>query len=75
VIFVAIFTASVIHIVEEYLFPGGFIDLMKRLNPRFASFVTVPAVVVINGMQLLLCLAAIEVYQERLIFSMSAAGY
>jgi len=73
-IFGAFLVVSMIHMVEEYAFPGGFLDMMKRLNPRIAPLVTVPMAVIINGLQLLLCLVAIVVEKNLLAFSMSVAG-
>lgn len=49
-------------------------DVMKRLNPKFAPLVTVPITVIINGLQLLLCVVAILIGENDLIFSMSVAG-
>jgi hypothetical protein len=60
--------------VEEYFYPGGFMEVMRDLNPRFAPFVTVPAAVVINGLQLLLCILVIAIGMNSVIFSMSLAG-
>jgi hypothetical protein len=59
---------------EEYFYPGGFMDVMKRLNPKFAQLVTVPMAVIINGLQLLLCIIAIVVGENGIVFSMSVAG-
>ena len=49
-------------------------DVMKRLNPKFAQLVTVPMAVIINGLQLLLCITAIVVGENGIVFSMSVAG-
>jgi Protein of unknown function with HXXEE motif len=73
-IFSAFLFVSMIHMVEEYFYPGGFMDTIKRLNSRFARLVTVPMAVIINGLQLLLCIVAIVVWKSALIFSMSVAG-
>jgi hypothetical protein len=59
---------------EEYFYPGGFMDVMKRLNPKFAPLVTVPMAVIINGLQLLLCICAIVIGPKVLAFSMSIAA-
>ena len=59
---------------EEYFYPGGFMDLMKQLNPRFAPLVTVRMAVLINGLQLLLCVAATVVGRKALAFSTSPAA-
>ena len=73
-IFKAFLVVSMIHMGEEYFYPGGFMDVMKRLNPKFAPLVTVPMAVVINGLQLILCILAIAVGKNALAFSMSVAG-
>ena len=73
-IFPAFLAASAVHMLEEYGYPGGFPDLMKRMNPRFAAHVTTPFAVLINGLQLLLCAVAIAVGGRPLVFSMSIAG-
>jgi len=73
-IFGAFLIASILHMVEEYFYPGGFMDVMKRLNPRFAPFVTTPMAVVINGLQLLLCVVAIMVGTNTPTFGMSVAA-
>jgi hypothetical protein len=73
-IFGAFFVVSVIHMGEEYFYPGGFMDIMKNFNPRFAPLVTVPMAVIINGLQLVLCIVAIAVGKNAIVFSMSVAG-
>jgi len=73
-IFGAFLVVSMIHMGEEYFYPGGFMDVMKRLNPKFASLVTAPMAVIINGLQLLLCVVAIAVGENVLTFSMSVAA-
>ncbi len=73
-IFTAFLVVSIIHLGEEYFYPGGFMDVMKRLSPKFAPLVNVPMAVIINGLQLLLCIAAIVIGKKALIFSMSIAG-
>lgn len=73
-IFSAFLVVSMIHMGEEYFYPGGFMDLMKRLNPKFAPLVTTPMAVIINGLQLLLCVVAIVVGKDVLVFSMSVAA-
>ncbi len=59
---------------EEYVFPGGFTTFMKRVNPRIAPAVTTPAVVIINGLQIALCILVILVGRNNLTFSTSPAG-
>jgi hypothetical protein len=73
-VFIAILIASMIHMAEEYVYPGGLPDFSKRLNPRFAPLVTPLMAVIVNGLQLLLCLAAIIVGSKLLAFSLSVAS-
>ncbi len=40
-IFGAFLIASMLRMAEEYFYPGGSMDIMKHLNPRFSPFVTV----------------------------------
>jgi hypothetical protein len=54
----AILAAAALHVLEEYAWPGGFPGFMKQMAPRFARTVTTPFAVVVNGVFLLLCLAA-----------------
>lgn len=73
-IFIAFLIVSMLHMGEEYLYPGGFMDVMKRVMPGFAPLVTVPMAVTINTLQLLACLAAIAMGNRILVFSMSVAA-
>ena len=73
-IFAGFLIASILHMGEEYFFPGGFMTVMKRMNPAFAPFVNVPMAVVINGLQLVLCIIVIFVGRSNLAFSLSAAS-
>jgi hypothetical protein len=73
-IFIAFLAVSMIHMGEEYFYPGGFMDVMKRLSPKFAPLVTVPMTVIINGLQLLLCFVAIAIGKKALAFSMSVGA-
>jgi len=72
-LFTGFLIASMLHMVEEYFFPGGFMAVMKRMNPAFAPFVNVPMAIVINGLQLLLCVIVIFIGDNNLAFSLSAA--
>ncbi len=73
-IFAAFLAVSLVHMAEEYLWPGGFMQMMKRLNPRFAPLVTSRMAMVINGLQLVLCALAMLVGDRVPLFSMSVAG-
>jgi Protein of unknown function with HXXEE motif len=73
-IFAGFLIASILHMVEEFFFPGGFMKVIKRVNPGFAEFVTVPAAIVINALQLVLCIIVLFVGRSNLSFSLSAAS-
>jgi hypothetical protein len=73
-IFTAFVGAAIVHVVEEFLYPGGFMDVMKRFNPQFTPFVTVRFAVIINGLFLLLCVLAAIVGRNNLVFSLSVAS-
>ena len=73
-LFAGFLIASMLHMVEEFFFPGGFMAVMKRMNPAFAPFVNVPMAIVINCLQLLLCIVVIFVGVSSLAFSLSAAA-
>ncbi len=73
-VFTAFVGAAVVHVVEEFVYPGGFMDVMKRLNPQFTPFVTVRFSVVINGLFLSLCVLAAIVGENSLIFGLSVTS-
>ena len=73
-ILVAFLVASLLHMTEEYFFPGGFMQMMRRLNPRFASFVTTPMAIVFNGLQIVLCVVALAVGKGQPLVGLSVAG-
>ena len=49
-------------------------EVMQRLSPKFAPFVNAPIAIIVNGLQLLLCIDAIVMGQKALVFSLSVAG-
>lgn len=73
-LFTGFLIASMLHMLEEYFFPGGFMAVMKRMNPAFAPLVNVPMAIIINGLQLLLCIIVIFIGAGNLAFSLSAAA-
>ncbi len=73
-VFTAFVGAAVVHVVEEFVYPGGFMDVMKRFNPQFTPFITVRFAVIINGLFLLLCVLAAIVGENSLIFGLSVAS-
>jgi small-conductance mechanosensitive channel len=73
-IFSAFVVAAVIHVLEEYAYPGGFSDWMRSLNPRFAPWITARFAVIINGLFVLLCVMGAMVASKGLVFSLSVAS-
>jgi hypothetical protein len=73
-IFSAFVVAAVIHVLEEYAYPGGFSDWMRSMNPRFAPWITARFAVIINGLFLLLCVMGAVVASKSLVFSLSVAS-
>ncbi len=73
-IFWAIFGAAILHVVEEYLFPGGFMRTMKNFRPKYSAFVTVPFAIIVNGIFLVMCLAAALFAARRPLFSLAIAA-
>jgi hypothetical protein len=73
-IFYTFIAAGVLHVLEEYFYPGGFPDFMKKMSPSFAPFVTTGFAIVINGLFLVLCILAAVVGRNNLVFSLSVAS-
>ena len=73
-IFSAFVVAAVIHVLEEYAYPGGFSDWMRSSDPRFAPWITARFAVIINGLFLLLCVMGAVVASKSLVFSLSVAS-
>ena len=73
-IFSVFMIASLLHMTEEFFYPGGFMRSMKNLNPKFAPFVNAKAAIVINGLQILLCIVVMIIGERNLAFSLSIAS-
>ena len=73
-IFYTFIAAGMLHVLEEYFYPGGFPNFMKRMSPAFAPFVTTSFAIIINGLFLLLCVLAAVIGKSALVFSLSIAS-
>ncbi len=73
-VFYALFGAAALHVVEEYVFPGGFPDFMRKMAGRFAASVDTPFAVIINGLFLILCGLGALLSGRAPLFSLSVAG-
>ena len=63
--------AAGLHIVDEYVYPGGFLEVMRETSPRFAGQVTVRLAVIINSLFFLLCVIAAFFGDKKRTFGLS----
>jgi hypothetical protein len=73
-IFPSLFIAALLHVVEEYYVPGGFLAFVRRFGTRMAEQLTVPVAVVVNGLFLVLALLAALLWRGYPVPSLSIAG-
>ena len=73
-VFIAMVGAAVLHVLEEYVYPGGFADWMRRSNPRFAQLITARFAVIINGLFLVLCVVGAIAARTSPLLGLSVAG-
>lgn len=73
-IFAAFLGAAGLHVFEEYFYPGGFPDFMKRNSPAFAAFITKDFAILVNGVFLALCALGAILGSDAPIFSLSIAS-
>jgi hypothetical protein len=66
--------AAVVHIMEEYLFPGGFAEALRKLLPGASHLFTVKFHILVNVIFILLCFVAAFIGQANLILSLSVFG-
>jgi hypothetical protein len=69
-----ILIAAILHVTEEFYYPGGFMDWAKKNVPRIAKRVTVKIAVIVNGLFLLLCTAGVFFGGYYPNFALSIAG-
>jgi hypothetical protein len=74
ILFIALLIAAGIHILEEYLFPGGFAEAFNKLIPRASHLFTVEFHIVVNGVFILICILAAIIGRANYVLSMSAFG-
>ena len=72
--FIALLIAAGIHILEEYIFPGGFAKAFNKLIPRASHLFTVKFHIVVNGVFILICIIATIIGRANYVLSMSAFG-
>ena len=70
-IFISLLCVALVHIFEEYVYPGGFAGALKNLIPKAAHLFTPGFHVIVNGLFLLLCLSSAIIAKANLVFSLS----
>jgi hypothetical protein len=75
----AVAAASVLHVGEEYAWPGGFLGFMRQTVQRYASFIATDVLtprfaLVINALFLTLVLVAAIIAPAAPVFTLSVAG-
>lgn len=73
-IFIALPIAAAIHIIEEYILPGGFAEAFSKLLPRASHLFTLKFHIVVNGLFFLLCLISSFIGKANLVLSLSIFG-
>jgi hypothetical protein len=73
-IFILLPIAAVVHMIEEYLFPGGFVEAFRKLLPRASHLFTVKFHILVNAIFILMCFIAAFIGQANLILSLSVFG-
>ena len=70
-IFAALPGAAAVHIFEEYVYPGGFSDALRKLLPRATPLLTPKFHLAVNGLFFLLCLSSAFIGKANLVLSLS----
>jgi hypothetical protein len=73
-VFAALVGAAVVHVFEEYVYPGGFAGALEKLLPRATHLFTRKFHVVVNGLLFVLCLAGAFIGRSNLVLSLSVFG-
>jgi len=73
-IFITLPIAAAIHIIEEYIFPGGFAEAFSKLLPRASHLFTLKFHIVVNVVFFLLCLISALIGKANLVLSLSIFG-
>lgn len=73
-IFISLPIVALLHIFEEYVYPGRFPEAIKKLIPRADHLFTKSFHIIVNTLFLLLCLVGVCIGKSNLIFSLSVFG-
>jgi len=70
-VFAALLGAAAVHIFEEYVYPGGFPDALRKLLPRATALLTPKFHLAVNSLFFLLCLSSAFIGKANLVLSLS----
>lgn len=73
-VYVGFLIAAILHVFEEFVFPGGFLVFIKKMTPQFAPFATPAFAIAINGLFLLLCGIGVLIGRSVPVFGLSIAA-
>jgi hypothetical protein len=73
-IFISLPVAAALHIIEEYVYPGGFAQAFNRLLPRASHLFTAKFHIAVNGVFFLICIIGALIGKANLILSLSIFG-
>ena len=66
--------SAVLHVTEEYGYPGGFLKWAKKFIPRIADRITIRMAVIVNGLFIILCAGGVVFGGRHPMFALSIAG-
>jgi Protein of unknown function with HXXEE motif len=73
-VFWALLAASCAHVVEEYVYPGGFLENAKEVAPEAFEHASTPIIVGVNASMILGCLNAALMRKRTPFFGLSMAS-
>ena len=66
--------AAALHIIDEYVYPGGFLDAMRETSPRYGGQATPLFAFVIDGLFVFLCVLGALFGRRNKVFGLSVLG-
>jgi hypothetical protein len=73
-VFWGLLAASCAHVVEEYVYPGGFLESAKEVAPEAFEHASIPIIVGVNASMILGCLNASLLRKRQPFFGLSMAS-
>jgi hypothetical protein len=73
-VFWGLLAASCAHVVEEYVYPGGFLENAKEVAPEAFEHASIPIIVGVNASMILGCLNASLLRKRQPFFGLSMAS-